>query len=424
MAVCRLVYGRAMTDVQRLQIRSSEIRSRLNAIVETSDADLTEDVRSESDRLTTEIRDVEVKLRAAIAAAPDEHVTTFPTETPEARERRELHGRTGVHEFVGAACRGVPVSGAAAELSAAYGAGGHLPLAMLGSVQRRRPEVRAVTPGTTDDASGPIAPYIFEQTVTEFLQPGAIVMVETGPYFSVTVTTPPTAALLDKSADAPATAGAFTTAERRPVRISGKAEFQIEDAAVLASMEASLQASLTDLLGSQVDESVIAGKAATPDYNGLFDVAADVGRPSAAQSYADVMTMFADMADGRFSYGMGDLRACIGSYTYGKLESLYRGANADTSAYDRLASKLAGFRVSDRMPAVTDSDSQKGIVVLGAGEGPPRIEVPVWNRIEMIRDQFTGAGMGVVILTVVALIGAPVVRYGTAVLKETHFRLA
>ena len=106
------------------------------------------------------------------------------------------------------------------------------------------------------------------------------------------------------------------------------------------------------------------------------------------------------------------------------MEGLYQ-SNGDDSVYDVLMRKLGMLAVSDRMPDSTNSSkSQKGLIVLGAGGGPPRVEVPVWNRLELIRDQFTQAKKGVVSLTATALLGAPVVRYGQDVLKELHFRFA
>ena len=317
------------------------------------------------------------------------------------------------------------MSGEARELSDAYGAGGFMPLSMLGNVDRAAGvEARAVTPGVNEDGTDMTAPYIFERTVCERLVPGCIRMVPTGAYHSVTLSTAPTAGLLDKSADALNTAGVLALQTRRAVRVSGQAEFQIEDAAILGDIESTLNGALTMLIASQVDEAIITGQAASPDFNGLFDIATAVARPAADQAFGAVKTAIVGHVDGRYAYGPMDLRAAIGSATYALMEGLYQ-SNSAVSVYDVLEDKLAMLAVSDRMPAATNSDkSQKGLIVLGAGGGPPRVEVPVWNRLELIRDQYTGAKKGVVTLTATALIGAPVVRYGTSVLKELHFRFA
>ena len=55
-----------MTNSQKLELRASEIRQRLNEIAGMDD--LSDDVRAESDRLTTEYAAVETRRRAAIIA--------------------------------------------------------------------------------------------------------------------------------------------------------------------------------------------------------------------------------------------------------------------------------------------------------------------------------------------------------------------
>ena len=387
---------------------------------------MTDEVRTEETALQTEYRTVETQLRAAVAAEETETRESRPAEVDaEERERREMAGRVGTAPFIAAAAQGLAVSGEARELSDAYGAGGFMPLSLLGNIDRAAGvEARAVTPGVTEDGTDMTAPYIFERTITEQLVPGAIRMVPTGTYNSVTLTTAPTAGLLDKSANALSTAGVLALVQRRAVRVSGQAEFQIEDAAVLGDLESTLNGALTMLIASQVDEAIVTGKASSPDFDGLFDIATDVTRPAADQDFGAVKSAIVGHVDGRYAYGPRDLRAAIGSATYGLMEGLYQ-SNGDSSVYDVLMAKLGALAVSERMPDATNSSkSQKGLIVLGAGGGPPRVEVPVWNRLELIRDQFTGARKGVVTLTAAALIGAPVVRYGTDVLKELHFRFA
>ena len=414
----------------QVQVKQSETREKLAALLGTTtrtEAQETElrELKAQAVTLETEFReavksDDEARAAAALLAGgakPD----------AEERERREMAQRVGTAPFIAAASQGLAVSGEARELSDAYGAAGHMPLTLLGAIGRPDPprrELRAVTPGVTEDGTDPTAPYIFQRTVTEQLAPGAIRMVPSGAYHSVTLTTAPTASLLDKSADALASAGAFTLATRVPVRVAGQAEFQIEDAAILSDMESRLQETLTTLIASQVDTAIVTGQAATPDFDGLLDIATDVARPSADQSFGDVVSHIVSHVDGRYAYGPMDLRAAVGSASYALMEGLYQ-SNGDMSVYDVLMRKLGMLSVSDRVPAATNSDkSQKGLLVLGAGGGPPRVEAPVWNRLELVRDPFTQAKKGVVVLTATALIGAPVVRYGTDVIKETHFRFA
>ena len=418
-----------MKKSHEIAIKQSEAREKLAGLMGKDTRTDSEDV--ELRELQAGMPALEREFREALSADDASEAAALLAgggkQDAEERERRELASRVGTAPFIAAASQGLAVSGAARELSDAYGAAGHMPLTLLGAIGRPdqpRRELRAVTPGVTEDGTDPTAPYIFQRTVTEQLVPGAIRMVPAGSYHSVTMTTAPEAGLLDKSANAPVTAGAFTLATRRAVRVAGQAEFQIEDSAILADMESRLQETLTTLIASQVDTAIVTGKAASPDFDGLLDIATDVARPGADQDFGAVKSAVVGHVDGRYAYGPSDLQVAIGSTTYALMEGLYQ-SNGDMSVYDILMRKLGMLAVSDRVPSSTNgSKSQKGLIVLGAGGGPPRVEVPVWNRLELIRDQFTQAKKGVVTLTATALIGAPVVRYGTDVIKELHFRFA
>ena len=300
-----------------------------------------------------------------------------------------------------------------------------MPLDLLGQVER--PETRAVTPGTTDDATDAIAPYVFERTICERLAPGCIRKVPTGPYFSVTMTTPPAAAatVVAKDADAIATAGAFTLAERRPVRLpaqGGVSGSRTRPCSTAWNPRSGCR-SPTELLTSAADEVVINGKASNPDFDGLFDAATDVARPSADQGYGAVRSHVLTHVDGRYAYGPGDLRIAIGSTTYGLMEGLYQ-SNGDISVYESLMAKLGALVVSNRMPNATNSNkSQKGLLVPVGRWRPAAVSrCRCGNRLALVRDEYTAAKKGQVVLTVNMLLGAPVVRYGTDVLKQTHYR--
>ena len=78
-----------MTILQKLQIKASEQRARLNAIAGLEGDALTDEVRAEEGTLQTEFRDTETKLRAAIASDPGP-VETRHADSPEVRELRAL----------------------------------------------------------------------------------------------------------------------------------------------------------------------------------------------------------------------------------------------------------------------------------------------------------------------------------------------
>ena len=98
-----------MTNAQKLQLRASEIRQRLNEINGLEGDSYSTEIRSESDTLTTEFTDIETRLRAALVIEGDETAKrdlAYQTgETPEARELRALTGRANAGAIILGPCR-------------------------------------------------------------------------------------------------------------------------------------------------------------------------------------------------------------------------------------------------------------------------------------------------------------------------------
>ena len=102
-----------MTILQKLQLRQSEVREKLNTLLGLETR--TEDQDKELTTLTAEGQKIEPELRAAaLIAAPDPEVTTI-TGDSETRERAELRAKTGLADYLRAAAGGSAVTGAAAE---------------------------------------------------------------------------------------------------------------------------------------------------------------------------------------------------------------------------------------------------------------------------------------------------------------------
>ena len=123
-----------MTPRQKLEVRQSERRQRLN---ELAGVDKLEDAqRTELDTLTAEFADGERQFRAAVLAedtdaqtdTADAKAAGDPLDATE-RERRALRGRCNVGPYIVAALTGADVTGAELELRPGRGA-------------RRRPDPR------------------------------------------------------------------------------------------------------------------------------------------------------------------------------------------------------------------------------------------------------------------------------------------
>ena len=214
---------------QGLQDRAGEIRVRFLEIANLETGSVDEGIETEERSLRTELRGVETKLIAARTAAIDEgtvETRDVPQVDGEHRERLELRSKTGLADYLHAACSGSSVEGAAAEFASACGVptSGHLPMAIFPQV-----ETRAVTPGpAVDGPVQPTIPYVFERSAAVSL---GVTMpsVPAGQVQIPRITTAPPSDALAKDGAAPSTAAAVVLDSQSPVRIAGEFEVRVED---------------------------------------------------------------------------------------------------------------------------------------------------------------------------------------------------
>ena len=414
-----------MTKAQRtlldVQGRQSELRSRL-AVLAAQDT-RSADEETELTTVETKLSGCEPELRSALVAAAaedDASRSTVETTDPETRERVELRAKTGISDFLKAAVAGAAVTGAASEYAAACGVPtvGHLPMAIFAGTAPSAPEVRAITPGpAVKGMVQPTVPFVFERSAAASLG----IMMPTVPSGQVQIpkiTTAPPADTLAKDGAAPATAAAVTLVNQAPVRIAGSFEVRVEDLAVMPTLESALSESMQGSMSNELDEQVFNGAAG--ELNGLFTQATAVAAASAVETYVTGIARLASLVDGRHAYTLADVRAVIGSKTFGLYAGVFSG-NGNVSLFDYLTQMLGSIRVSDRVPGVS-AQAQKGIVVLSASAEMPKIHV--WDAMQIVRDPFGGAGAGKVTITATSLVSPLYIPHATSQVKEIHPKLS
>ncbi len=411
-----------MTSRQKIALRLSEVRSRLNEISGLEGDAFTDEVRTESGTLQTEYADLETRHRAAIvaeSAEPDPDPNADPVDA-ETRERLALRGKARVGDFVSAALTAQGVRGASAEYAEAVGTPGRMPLELLEA--QDAPEARAVTPNPADEtvsATRPTVPFAFARTDAAALGI-TMPMVQPGEAHFPALTTAPPAGAKAEDAAADSTAAAFSLTKRTPGRITGSFVVRLEDLALMPSMEADLRAAIGGAMASNLDDQVIDGDGADPNLSGLFHQATDVAIAAAKETFQTGVARFAALVEGKHANGFGDIRALIGTDTFALYASLYQN-NAAVSLYDYLMGKLAVLRVSTRVPDKAAS-GQKGVALLGA-QGQS-VVVPIWSGVELIVDPYTQAGKGQRVVTAVTLVAEPFIPHGTAQVKEVHPKIS
>ena len=207
-----------MTPTQKIQLRMSETREKLNGMTEIRDGDAHK--LSERDKLTAELKAQEVELRSAIEA--DDAADT----TPETRERADVSNRFDLGEMFENVVEHRVSGGAIAEVQTERGlAPNALPVDML-------MEHRAVTPAPAEVGQNQteITGYVFPGSVAAFLGiPSPVVGV--GDATFPVLTSDPAAGTPAENAAQAETTGAFTADVLTPGRIQASFFWSREDQA-------------------------------------------------------------------------------------------------------------------------------------------------------------------------------------------------
>ena len=343
-----------MTNTQKLTIRASEIRQRLNEIAGLEGDALTDEIRQEETRLQTEYRDTETKLRAAIASEPGSVETRDRTETAEERERRELRAKSTLGAYIQAAIKDRTVtSGPEAELSAAFECPGLVPLELFAEDRATGGvEERAVTPApaTLNQNLASIVPALFDRSAAAWLgidMPTVGTGIAAYPILSTSLTGGPKA----KSAAADETEGAFTVGSARPRRVTGSFRFTLEDAAVLGGMEEALRANVSMVLSDAADKQAINGSGSGDGtINGLLAQLTDANAPDAnAETFARYVAAAASHVDGLYAVDLMGVRQLVGPHTYRHAAGVFRANEDSMTAESWLRERTGGLRTSRRI---------------------------------------------------------------------------
>ena len=394
-----------MTPRQRLELRASQIRERLNELLGLEER--TDEQRTEIRTLTGEAANVDLELRAAIVAEPEPEETPVETPDAEARELEELRSAFSVGRLLDTLSRRSAATGREAEYQAAMRADGtSIPLEVWEPAPEA--ETRAVTPApTTTDRilRRPVVPALFDATVAPFL---GIEMprVGTGDAAYPVLSTSLTASVRQKGQAAPETAGAFTVKTAQPRRVTGAFQVQVEDTARFAGMEAALRRNLSDVLADKVDDRIINGAAAGAD-GVIAGLLAQLGNPNAttpasgAPTYAGYLEGLAGAIDGKAARAEGDISALVGVETLRKMAAEI-AADRSMSASAAIRESFGGLMASGRIPGV--ADKKQAAIVSRRRVEAANASMPTWGTVT-IRDIYSGAGEGEITITAFVLAG-------------------
>ena len=224
-----------MTNGQKITLRLSQVRSRLNEISGLEGDDFTAEIRTESEALQTEYRDLETRHQAAIVAEGEPEQREAAPDA-EMRERIELREKASLTNYLTAALAGRRVDGAEAELQSAAGVGSGVPIELWDVPTETRADAATGAPGTVGVNLDRIRPAVFANSIAPRL---GIEMprVASGTYASATITTSLSARSHAAGHASESTAAAFTVTSVTPKRISARLGIRLEDVAAVGQSQ-------------------------------------------------------------------------------------------------------------------------------------------------------------------------------------------
>ena len=395
-----------MTNAQKIALRLSEVRSRLNEIAGLEGDAFTDEIRAESEKLTNEYGDLESRQRAAIIADGD--TATRAANDGEGREVRQLVSRANLGAYLHGAARERDVDGAERELRAALGLDGdQIPLDLLlaPDVEKRADAATNVAASVAENQSA-IAGRVFADSAGAYLGvERPTVAVGDTTYVALTAGASGDYRLDGVAKDADA--ATFTTKTVSPSRLTARYLFGVESTARLAGMEEALRADLTATLGDKLDAVALTGQAAvtnvSPAVEGLVSQLTAPGTPGAIATASDYLGVFPGRVDGKYSSDGSNVRLLVNPDTFKHLAGLQIATSGDL-LIDSMPS--GRYRASANM---LDTVSEVATAITYAAGARRGFVQPVWRAVTLIRDPYTKAAEGQVALTAIILTGAALV---------------
>lgn len=384
------------TPSWKIGIQLSETRERLNTFVAKDEA-LTEEEQSEMRSLTTALPDLEAKWRAAVML--EQAQETRPD--GESNELRQLEENVSIARYLGAAIEQRSVSDAELEYNQALNIpGNRFPLALLAPEEHRT---------TTDAESG-----VMQQSWLDRLLAGTAAerigvsmrSVPTGVASYPVTTAGATGAQRAREQDAATAAWSVGTKELKPKRNSVHLEFTIEDAARMPGLEDALRRDLRMGLMEQVDRAIFLGdNGATGNAADIVGLTTQTGMTEKTITQAnkvkakETLVAFAELVDGIHAEGIGDLRtvAAVGANVLWLTTIANATAENQTLAQFLMASGL-NWTVRGTIEAATAASDWAAFIGRGRGIDGAAVHA-IWDSGELVRDPYTKAKSGEVLLT-------------------------
>lgn len=421
-----------MTHLQRLQVRQSELRQRVNELLGVEQ--LSEEQQTELDSATTELQGIEPKMRAAILAAEegaeegdedgDEDGQQRADELDaELREAQAIAGRARLGRYVAAVMGGAQITGAEAELNQALGMrADQIPLVMLvpcDAEDEGIPGQRAEDAPTyyRADAVTDLNALDVPRTPGRFL--ARVFPLNAARFLGVTFESVPvgdrvhtvfgsgaTADTVARGAEKDAEAAALSAVVMSPNRITARYLFEIEDVGRIPQLESRLRQDLSMSMSAQLDNAIFNGddQLTTPQgLKALVGVQNQELSGYTAAKFGDVFDEAKVLLDGDYAAMFSDCRLVWAAAAFRDKGLLAYSDTIPTRLYEHLRSLGLGQTTTTHIAG--DAVAVNDPWAFGSrGRGRDGAAVAaIWPSMQLIRDPYTQAAKGQVALTAIQL---------------------
>ena len=392
-----------MTPIQTLELRASEIRSRLADIGGMDD--LTVEVRSELDSLRAEYTDVEARQRALTVAGdvPNPPVETR-TEDAEGREFRELRANVKFEPYIMAAMAGGGIhAGPELEYNQALGIGlNFFPMELLAPGPL---ETRAARDGDAMTSQSTWLDRVMFGTAAERL--GVSFRTVSPGIASFPVTTAGGSPVQRGRTEA-VSESTYTIAvtEIKPSRAAVNGKYSIEDEQRLPGMADAIERDMREAMAEDVDRSIFLGDSGANEASGDitgFNTYASIAEPTLTQANKvmadETLKVFLTQLDGQYATSLADLRIVASK---GANTLWYSTIHAATVDNQTIAQFLMASGMTWTMRGGIEQNTANGDfgAFMGLARGIEGAAVAaVWDSGQLIRDPYSGAKTGEVELT-------------------------
>ena len=396
-----------MTNVQKLQIRQSEIRERLNTL-SNPETELTEDHKTELNNLMSEMVEIEPKLRAAITAE-QEAMESRNDGTSEDAAFDDLRKRASVSEYIRQAINRQPLDGACRELNdelkivpvRGQGGGILMPVEQLGLRLRADAANTTTTAADADQTNRrPIFSRLFAKGVLDTLG----VRIDSVPvslieYPILTGATTPAMTAEDTEA-ADTVAATWNSEILKPKRLIAQYEFTAEALMTVPGLDAALSEDLQMAINAQMSKEVLGdGDGTGADIRGFQDAIdfSAITNPTSKVTSGTFIANILEVIDGLHASDESEISAVIGPDTYKAIAALMFTGTTE-NAFDVLRRRGTSIVTSAHV-ADPVSDIQRGYI--HAGRDPARGDsiAAVWPAMEVISDPYSLASSSKTLIT-------------------------